>query len=389
MTNFKKKVYILGGNHSNTYGLICSFRIAGIFPHVIVLSETGSSWIIKSLFVKKYWVVKTKEEILRILAEEGRLNINKSVILATSDSLAVFLDENYQNLDDAYILSGCKYRGEMHRWVNKISQYKLASKYQIPYAQTWIIENKLIPQDITYPCLTKPVDSIIGGKNDQVLCNTEYDLKEYLYKHSFEEIIVQRYINKKCEVQLLGCSLDSGSLIIIPGMTYKPLTSKAGSAYYLEYNDILDDFPYLNNCRKILSELGYTGLFSIEFLVDEQSKYYFLEINLRNDGNGLITTLAGSNLSYLYYMHVLGYEINYEDFKVVKKYSMMRGDSFLIYLLKNKGKGFLLFVKLLLKTNSFFVFNIKDPLPFLFFIWGIIENKLKQLSRKCNLLLAI
>lgn len=374
MTNLEK-VYILGGDHSNTYGLIYSFSKAGIFPHVIILSETGSSWITRSRFVKYYHVVKTKKSALGILIEEGRRNLSKSIILATSDSLAVFLDENYQLLNDSYILSGCKVRGKMYRWVNKINQYNLADKYQIPYAQTWIIRDKIIPQNIIYPCLTKPLNSIIGGKKDLVLCNSEEELKEYLYKHSYVEVIIQRYIKKTCEVQLLGCSLDSGSLVIIPGMTYKPLTSKTGAAYYLEYDDIIEDFPYLDNCRKMLFELGFTGLFSIEFLVDNENKYYFLEINLRNDGNSLITTLAGSNLSYLYYMYIYKYDIKFENFKIVKKRSMMRGDSYITFLLKNKGRGFLLFLKLLFKTDRFFIFNYKDPLPFLFFIWGVFKHK--------------
>ena len=46
----------------------------------------------------------------------------------------------------------------------------------------------------------------------------------------------------------------------------------------------------LNACKKFIKHIEYQGLFSMEYLRDKQENDYFMEINLRNDGNGICVT---------------------------------------------------------------------------------------------------
>ena len=44
-------------------------------------------------------------------------------------------------------------------------------------------------------------------------------------------------------------------------------------------------------------------LFSIEFMRGKDGKDYFLEMNFRNNGNGIAVTSSGTNLPYIWYLY--------------------------------------------------------------------------------------
>lgn len=56
--------------------------------------------------------------------------------------------------------------------------------------------------------------------------------------------------------------------------------------------------------ERFMKEIGYTGLFSMEFIRGKDGKDYFLEINMRNDGNSYCATSAGCNLPFLFFQYM-------------------------------------------------------------------------------------
>lgn len=50
----------------------------------------------------------------------------------------------------------------------------------------------------------------------------------------------------------------------------------------------------------MLEEIGFEGIWEIEFLVDKDDKIYFLEINFRHATWGYSSNVAGSPLPYLW-----------------------------------------------------------------------------------------
>ena len=50
----------------------------------------------------------------------------------------------------------------------------------------------------------------------------------------------------------------------------------------------------------MMSEIGFEGIYSIEFLIDQEDNYYFSEINFRNSTWSYAATRAGMNLITLW-----------------------------------------------------------------------------------------
>ena len=52
--------------------------------------------------------------------------------------------------------------------------------------------------------------------------------------------------------------------------------------------------------KKLFKEIGFEGIFSTEFLIDENDNFYFLEINFRNSTWSYASTCAGMPLPILW-----------------------------------------------------------------------------------------
>ena len=74
----------------------------------------------------------------------------------------------------------------------------------------------------------------------------------------------------------------------------------------------------LQKCISFIREVGYTGLFSMEFLRDKYGNDYFMEINFRNDGNAISVTEAGVNLPYIWYAYNSSIDYNEEMQKNIR-----------------------------------------------------------------------
>ena len=62
----------------------------------------------------------------------------------------------------------------------------------------------------------------------------------------------------------------------------------------------MEEYIQVDKVCEYINVLGYSGLFSVEFLLSNSGEAYFLEVNLRNDGNGYLPTYGGVNLPYHY-----------------------------------------------------------------------------------------
>ena len=72
---------------------------------------------------------------------------------------------------------------------------------------------------------------------------------------------------------------------------------------------------------KMFKIIGFEGIFSVEFLVDKNDNYYFLEINFRNSTWSFASTIAGMNLPVLWTSSMLDKKVfknSYKEFKPFK-----------------------------------------------------------------------
>ena len=179
-----------------------------------------------------------------------------------------------------------------------------------------------LPRNIEYPCITKAISSIVGGKSDTRVCYKEEELRLFVSNdHLCKTIQIEKFIDKEIEFQLFGLSLDGGKEIIIPGHSHIHRPGIQNEFY----------FPYIANDKSFKETLGktnafikktqYSGLFSVEFLRGKDGNDYFLEMNFRNDGNAICVTDAGYNLPYIWCLYNSGgnykEEIKESSFKAV------------------------------------------------------------------------
>lgn len=108
----------------------------------------------------------------------------------------------------------------------------------------------------------------------------------------------------------MGCSLDAGEKIFIPGRTHIVRPNGIENGFFLEYKQIENNMSdILDKAKKFIKETKYSGLFSMEFLRGKDGQIYFTEMNFRNDGNSFCVTAAGFNLPLVWYNHCLNRSI--------------------------------------------------------------------------------
>lgn len=299
-----KKAVVIGGNHHNTLGVVRSLGRANILSDVVLVTEDINPFVLKSKYVRTRYVVSTSNELLGLLQEEYSLEQEKPVIISCSDEVSSYISSNRQLLESLFVLPGVHGEGTIANYMDKAVMNSIAANngLSVPHSKILQYLDAEIDKEIIYPCITKPLESSKGSKNDIVICEEKKSLIDFLAKNKTNKYLVQEYIDKKIEFQLIGCSLDHGARIIIPGKSVilrQPSCTNTGFLHYSKLDDSYADT--VEKTKQLIAEIGYSGLFSAEFIRDESGTDYFMEINFRNDGNAIAVTNAGVNLPVIWY----------------------------------------------------------------------------------------
>lgn len=307
-----REILVIGGNHHNTLSVLRSLGEKGMQSLLIIVSDDPTPYVGYSKFIKKCRVVKSVNDIAYAM-EHLHSSTERAVVIACSDSISSYLDSNYNKLSRNYILPGSSEQGKITNLMNKNTMMQLAVECDIRVPKSWIVypPNPNV-ENVTYPCIVKPLVSKNGSKADIVICNNRLELETFLKTHNQATFQIQEYIAKDIEFQLIGCSLNGGEKVIIPGASIILRQPKNTNTGFLRYIPI-HDFSYEKDaCIRFIRNTGYSGLFSLEFLRDKKSNDYFMEINFRNDGNSICVTASGMNLPYIWYLYNCGLSIEKE-----------------------------------------------------------------------------
>jgi D-aspartate ligase len=386
------EVLVIGGNHQNPLGLIEALGQKGLSPYVIINDNCKSSFVLKSKFIKKGWICPTDAEVLDCIIKNFKDTKLKTVAFACSDNIACLLNENYNKLHDILYLPTINEQGHLTQWMDKEKMIKVAKSLGMNVPSTWLVVNKLIPDDIEYPCVTKSLSSVKKGKSEFALCNSREELLEFIDNHVHSHTIqVQKYIDMEFEFQYLGCSLNRGEEIIIPGHTHIEETNKFNNITFLKYKEgrVIEDPTTLLKTEEFIRESGYSGLFSVEFMHDKVGRDYFLEMNFRNDGNGIVATAAGTNLPYIWYLYCTG-----DDYKMeiassyVKETYCAPEDSYFISMLQGEI-SYKTWLKNMKKVTCYITYFKNDRGPFWALMWlqkkAIISSLVLFVMRKIHI----
>lgn len=307
-----KEIIVIGGNHHNTLGILRSLGERGIKSLLIIVSTDPKPYVGYSKYICEMKVVKDESCILSAMRSLHKSS-EKAIVIACSDSISSYLDINRKSLYTDFILPGSDEEGKVTRLMNKNYMLQLALDCGLSVPKSLTVNTKHLDiKSVEYPCIIKPLISKNGSKADIAICENESQLEEYFRSSNCEELQIQKYITKDIEFQLIGCSLNAGENVIIPGASIILRQPKNTNTGFLRYIPIRD-FKYdRKSCVEFIRQTGYSGLFSLEFIRGEDGVDYFMEINFRNDGNSICVTASGMNLPYIWYLYNSGNNIDDE-----------------------------------------------------------------------------
>lgn len=157
-----------------------------------------------------------------------------------------------------------------------------------------------IPDTIQYPCYTKPLATMNGGKGGMHRCNNEKELTHALNEYitvrtQTGKVLAEQYKEIDTEYALLGFS--DGKEVVIPGILKLLVVSRKNKGIALQGKVMpVEGFEEVIEKYKLLVlRIGFVGVFDIDFY-ESGGKLYFCEMNLRFGGSGYAITKMGVNL---------------------------------------------------------------------------------------------
>lgn len=313
-------VIVFAIDHYNPLGVIRSLGQNGIRPIYIAIRHRVELGV-KSKYVSKVYQVDSVEEGYQVLMNqygEAYKTGKKPFVLFSDDKSVGYFDLHYDEVKNRFICFNAMHtQGRIMEFMDKKNILDLAKKHGLDVLEPVVVDRGEIPENLEYPIITKDINPNAGGwKSDVFVCQNAEELKEAFKKISSPKVLLQKYVEKKTEFAFEGCSVNGGkSTLIAIKSTYR----YAIPAYYSPFMDCesLHDDKLKAALEGMLEEIGFEGIFEIEFLVDKDNHPWFLEINFRNATWSYAATRAGMPLPYIWVKGMLNGQIDPEDYKEV------------------------------------------------------------------------
>lgn len=176
-----------------------------------------------------------------------------------------------------------------------------------------------------------------------------------------DTLLVMKYIRKKKEIDYFGMSINGKVYIDFNDEISRFPDGAYG--YYGAFMRCKNDETY-QKCVSMMEEIGYNGLFDIEFLLGDDDVLYFMEINFRADG-AIYKLAEGVNLPAAWCELACSTELpeclpTKKDFFV----GMTEVQDFKLNVLTGRMNPFKWFWQFC-TADRHMLFNLKDPKPIL------------------------
>lgn len=282
-------------HHYNPLGVVRSLGEYGIRPIVVGYGE-GLHVVCKSKYVSESHHVKTVEQGFQLIYEQFRNPEQKAFIITCDDRTTQYLDERYDELKDFFYFDNAGRSGGVTYYMDKNHINILAAKHGLKVPGAVVVKKGELRDDFEYPVITKAITSNTGAwKKDVFICQNADELQEAYGKIKSDTLLIQHYIEKSNELCLDGFSVNRGKDVFfaISSLYNYNIPGKYAFDYTSENPK---DKALTDALGAMLEEIGFEGIFSIEFLVDQNRDLYFMEINFRNSTWSYTATKAGMNL---------------------------------------------------------------------------------------------
>lgn len=300
MIGNRVKIIVFGQHLLNTLGQVRSFGEAGHKVIVIWLAEKRQHTPKGCKYISQYIPVKTIDEGLSVVFGLKSCDV-KHFLSTDSDAFVSLLDRHYDELKDFFYFFNAGEKGRLSMFMPKLTQCEIAEKYGIKSPHSELVKWGQLPSKLGYPLFTKASDCFdVRWKEEASICYSQEDLINLYKKSNKKELLLQEYIDRDNEIALQGLSINGGNVLYLPIQgEYKSLPQGAFGSIKENRGYVLGD-ELETKIKKMFMEIGYSGIFEIEFLKDNENELYFLEINFRQTQYNHALTSMGVNLSQLW-----------------------------------------------------------------------------------------
>ena len=327
-----QKVIIIGNSYTSRLGVARSVAQMGCEVIIIAIDfynniNTAPKPIdCYSKDVSNYYLFERKEGpegLIKLLLEKCKDDKQKPIIIPDSDFSAVTIDNHLHLLEKYFLLPHINHEeGAIARWMDKLRQKQLAQQVGLNVPNAIVIEEENgqyhIPDNLRYPCFTKPLASIGGGKKCISRINNKRELLVILQiakKNGIKRLLIEDFIQIEKEYAVLGFS--DGKEVVIPGIIEFVKSSKAhpGIALLGTVKSTLGFEEIIEKFKSLVLKMGFIGIFDIDFF-ECNEVIYFAEMNLRFGGSGYAITAMGVNLPGMFVRCLQGLPIDNMNNKV-------------------------------------------------------------------------
>lgn len=370
------KFVVFCEDHYNPLGICRSLGEEKIEPIVVLIGE-NPTLIPRCKYVKTIHNVQSKEEGLRLIIDKYGNESSKPFIFTSADDTTELLDQHYDELVDSFYFFNGGGKGVITHYMNKEVICNVAQECGIDKPKGEVLYRGEVPFSLRYPIITKVIMSIKGAwKKDVYICKTENELINAWKTIKADEILAQEYIVKKNELCVDGISINGGKEIWIPNTSEYIRFTDQGYGNYMWIK------PYTNNevrkkIQNILKKTHFSGIFSLECLIDENDNLYFLEVNFRNSTWSYAYTFAGLNLPYQWAKSTLAGHIDYSSAKVrTAPFKAMAEFHDFDQSVRTGTVSLFNWIMQFHRTEVTFVYNSKDKKPFIYKLYASILRRI-------------
>ena len=384
MTNIRDhKFIVFCSDHYNALGICRSLGEVGIEP--IVVNYTPHPFLVNHCrYVKQFYQVNTIEEGLDFIITRWGKETLKPFIYTMDDHTTMLLDQRYDDIKDLfYFFNGGK-QGRITYYMDKKHICDLAEQCGIPQPKGEVLKKGELPKTLRYPVLTKVTMSVKGAwKDDVFICQNEEELKEAYTKIKADELLVQEFITKKNELCVDGISINEGEEVLFPYTSEYLRFGKQSYGNYMIMKRYTNQ-DVIAKIKHIIRECHFSGIFSLECLIDQQENLYFLEVNFRNSTWSYAYTYAGLNLPYFWAKWTLDGHMNHDEYSIRKEpFTAMNEMSDFKSVMENHNISLFTWFKQFKNCDCLYTYNAKDKKPFYF---SLIQKPLMYIKRKMGLI---
>lgn len=360
------KIIILGNDHTNSLGVAQSLGSAGFYV-IAAIWGLKTGLVAASRYVKEIISAKSPQQCINKIISDIPNETYPIPIIATCDGAAVTLEDYRKILIPRFVFEYTSGPYSIRQLSVKELQVELADKYGFNVPKSQLIESVSELNEkalFNPPYIIKALISMEGSKNDLIVCQTFEQLQKQatIVLNRTPRILVQQYIEHDYEISILGCGLKNGSCKT-PAIENKlTIYPKNVGLECLSYVDVLAEEDIKQCIHRLVQHIGYVGLFSVEMMhCKTDNKFYFTEINLRNDGANSFILKYGVNLPAMHVRDLLGLEQE-NPCKVFPGYYIWEMHHFLSLLHRDISLG--QWFREIRKSRGFLTYHKDDPKPF-------------------------